>query len=690
MLFGFFSNFTYGANDSPLNTIVVTGTREAKSKAEVSESIESIDYKKIKQISPAHPADVMNRIPGVHINSLGGEGHMSSIRQPITTGGVYLFLEDGIPTRPTGSFNHNGLYEINLPQAERIEVTKGPGSSLYGSDSIGGIINTITKPSPKEKEIEINPEAGSYGWQRMLISGGAPINKNNGFRIDLNLTENEGYPEESGYSKYATTVRLDGLLNASTTYKSILSYSEVNQEDVSSLEEDDFRNDTRKNFYHGDIATRFLEALRVSTEFSYQPDSLRLITFTPFFRNNFLELMPPWMLTYDPNINTAEFQSFGLLTKYRRRLPKIGGEFITGIDLDHSPSTYEEQQIDLTQDGDIYTNFEETGRTNYDFNTHQTSISPYVHFEWQPLIKLRLNAGVRYDYFRVSYNDNLDTSIPESDPGEFTHLRPDSQDISYDHVSPKLGLIYRLHPQQNIYANYRHSFRVPSINQLFRSGSSTNTDDLNPIKADSFEIGLRGQSFSRFNYDVAIYEMRIEDDIVNYIDTISEDRKVINSGKTKHRGIEIGLNTDITPELNFATAWSFTDQKYKDFTAVFGFPPTEINYSGNTIAVAPTPTGQVALSYQPHYLAKTIFELQWEYLGSYFTDETNTAEYPGHDLFNLRASYDVTKDFQIYGRVMNITNELYSTLTRNQVGDPDIDYRPGLPRTFYAGFRAKF
>jgi outer membrane cobalamin receptor len=69
---------------------------------------------------------------------------MTAIRQPITTGGVYLFLEDGLPTRPTGFFNHNGLYEIDIPNSGRVEVTKGPGSALYGSDAIGGIFKMFT------------------------------------------------------------------------------------------------------------------------------------------------------------------------------------------------------------------------------------------------------------------------------------------------------------------------------------------------------------------------------------------------------------------------------------------------------------------------------------------------------------------------------------------------------------------
>ena len=82
----------------------------------------------IRELKASHPADLLGQVPGVWVNVTGsGEGHMTAIRQPLTTNPVYLYLEDGVPTRSTGFFNHNALYEINVPQAERIEVLKGPG-----------------------------------------------------------------------------------------------------------------------------------------------------------------------------------------------------------------------------------------------------------------------------------------------------------------------------------------------------------------------------------------------------------------------------------------------------------------------------------------------------------------------------------------------------------------------------------
>jgi outer membrane receptor protein involved in Fe transport len=112
----------------------------------------------LREVAPAI-LEIMGSARG-RVNVTGGEGHQTAIRQPLTTSPVYLYLEDGIPTRSTGFFNHNGLYEVNLPMAGGIEINKGPGSALYGSDAIGGVVNVLTrKPPPSGVEI-----AGSGLW----------------------------------------------------------------------------------------------------------------------------------------------------------------------------------------------------------------------------------------------------------------------------------------------------------------------------------------------------------------------------------------------------------------------------------------------------------------------------------------------------------------------------------------------
>jgi iron complex outermembrane receptor protein len=674
-------------------TMVVTATREAKARSELAESVGILDKQQIEAISPSHPAELLNRIAGVHINNLGGEGHMTAIRQPITTSGVYLFLEDGVPTRTTGLFNHNGLYEVNIPQAERVEVTKGPGSALYGSDAIGGVINLVTQQSPEQTELQANVEGGSYGWKRGLFSYGAPINDDHGFILNLNVTENDGYRDASDYQRYSVSSRVDGLLSQQTNYKVMAAYTSVDQSGVSDLEEDDYKNNPTKNKYHGDVGSRDVSAFRLTSEFSTALSDDTLLTFTPFYRYNNTEMMPSWMVTYDPNLRAAEFQSFGLLSKYRKNFSR--GEFIAGLDMDHTLSEYTEQQVTVDQVDDIFTGFQESGRTNYNFDATQTSLSPYLHGEWQATESIRLIMGARYDYFYVDYTDKLGADTPEK-VGYKAWYRPDSQNLHFDHLSPKLGAVYSLNKAQQIYTNYRNAFRTPSIGQLFRSGSTVNTTELEPVESDSIELGWRSAITPSLYYDVTLYHMIVKNKIVSYLD--GQDRNTVNAGKTTHQGIEVAVNGQLTDEWGLDFAFTYTQQEYDEFQYIYTcYPPAcdpkineTRNYAGFDVGKAPDTMGQLAVNYSPEYIPGLTVEVEWEHLGQYYTDETNTATYDGHDLVNLRASYWITDDIAVRGRIMNLTDQLYSTYTSNQVGSPAISYRPGMPISYYLGFEARY
>src|SRR5574343_147013 len=177
--------------DTALGEVTVTATREGQLVSETPATIGVIKEKTLREVKPTHPSEIMSQVAGVWFNVTGGEGHQTAIRQPLTTSPVYLYLEDGVPTRSTGFFNHNALYEVNLPMAGGIEINKGPGSALYGSDAIGGVVNVLTRKPPTGPEAEASLEAGSYGWTRAMVTGGSAFG-NHAFRADLNLSHTDG------------------------------------------------------------------------------------------------------------------------------------------------------------------------------------------------------------------------------------------------------------------------------------------------------------------------------------------------------------------------------------------------------------------------------------------------------------------------------------------------------------------
>lgn len=132
----------YAAEDTQtLDEVVVSGSRTAEKLSETPMAIGVVGERALKRDKPKTIGEVINRIPGVSWNDLGNEQHSMGIRQPNSTNAVYQYLEDGIPIRPLGVFNHNSLNEMNLAGSGSVEVVKGAASSLYGSNAVGGAVN---------------------------------------------------------------------------------------------------------------------------------------------------------------------------------------------------------------------------------------------------------------------------------------------------------------------------------------------------------------------------------------------------------------------------------------------------------------------------------------------------------------------------------------------------------------------
>ncbi|MFT4919175.1 MAG: iron complex outermembrane receptor protein, partial [Zhongshania aliphaticivorans] len=156
------------AEHAVLETILVTATRDDQQLADVAASVGVLDQETIEALNPRHASELMNRIPGVNIVQLGsgGEGVAAAIRQPISYNPVYLYLENGVPTRSAGFFNHNALYEVNTALANGVEIIKGPGSALYGSDAMGAVINSLVGQPAKEDRTSLALETGEFDHYR--------------------------------------------------------------------------------------------------------------------------------------------------------------------------------------------------------------------------------------------------------------------------------------------------------------------------------------------------------------------------------------------------------------------------------------------------------------------------------------------------------------------------------------------
>ena len=654
-----------------LQNVIVTATGERQSRKDIAASIGSIGRDEIVRANPGHPSEIMQRVPGVWVSQTAGEGHMTAIRQPLNTEPVYLYLEDGIPTRSTGFFNHNALYEINIPQAESVEILKGPGTALYGSDAIGGVINVTTRSAPNEPTLGVSAEGGSHGFGRVLASIGTDV-ANGGLSLSLNVTRSDGWRDATAYERQSGTLRWDLRLPRNQTLKTVLAVSNVDQAPAGSaaLSEEDYLDDATQNYTP--VSFRQVQAVRLSSEYE-RVNAGSILTVTPYFRYNTMDLLPNWSLSFDPATWETSNYSVGLIAKHRTDFTTMRARLIGGVDLDLSPGERIETRVDATREGKIWTSYT-TAEALYDYDVSFRQAAPFLHGELSPNASLRLTGGLRVDLLDYDYENNLGVVA------EGSHRRAASTSRAFQHVSPKLGATYQFSDALNGFAAYNHAFRVPSENQLFRQGSTSNTLDLEPVKVNSYELGLRGSPASWLEGEVSLYLMNKNDDIVTFTDT-DGIRISTNAGATSHKGVELGLTFQPIRQVRFEGGLTVAKHTYEDWQ-----PSATEDLSGNEMAVAPRESSNLILTLEPDFLSGSFLSLEWIHLGSYWTDPENTSKYDGHELVNLRASVPVTDRITLFSRIINLTDRLYAERVTYNTFRGD-EFAPGIPRSGYVGIR---
>jgi iron complex outermembrane receptor protein len=678
-----------GAKDDVLGTVVVSASREAQRLSEIPASIGVVDEAAVRSVGATHPQQILSQVPGVAVTVTNGEGHTTAIRQPFTTSPLYLFLEDGLPIRATGFFNHNALYEMDLPMAGGIEVTRGPGSALYGSDAIGGIINMLTRVPASTAGFGASLDVGSHGWRRAMLEGDTGAGAWGALRLGANLTHSDGWRHDTAYDRYSVDARWDLTTQSGVRLKTVLALGRIDQDTGanSPLIYDAYRNDPKRNNFP--IAYRKVDALRLSTAIEKEFGN-GLLSLTPYLRDNRMELLASFSLSFDPTVYETSNRSYGALLKWRHDFPDLmRARLIGGIDIDVSPGEREEHRLDVTVSGTgasrVFSDYR-VGPRIYDYEVTFRSYSPYVQAEFSPLEHLRVTAGLRYDALSYDFDNAISSAAVQGAATAFYGQAPNTK-VDYDELSPKVGVTYELSDAMSLYASYNTGFRAPSESQLFRPSVATNATDaaarallalrLKPITATQMEFGWRSQ-FDRWSLDLAAFELTKRDDLVSQRDTATNLSTNVNAGKTKHRGIEAGIGIELTASLRIDSALSYTKHKYVNWVTAAA------DYSGNEMEMAPKVLGNTRLTWQP--LDGMNAQFEWIHIDQYWLEASNSRTFPryeGHDLFNVRANWQVAPSLSVFARVHNLADTRYADSAQISSNTPV--YSPGLPRTYFAG-----
>jgi iron complex outermembrane recepter protein len=667
-----------------LESITVTGTRQAAQLQDTPAAVGMVDARTLQAVNPVHSADVLNRVPGVFINQLGssGQGTSAAIRQPITTNPVYLYLENGVPTRSPAFFNHNALYEVNVAQANGVEITKGPGSALYGSDAIGGVVNVLTDSPITRNSAQYTVELGEFAWRRGQVRGSYK-GDTNALALRLDAMDSQGWRENNDYDRYSGNAIWQshwGDFDVNTVYSSTGIDMHTGG---TGLNYNDYKNHPEKAGNR--IGFRDVSAQRLSSRWQAQSGDA-VYSFTPYWRRNRLDYLATWTLntgrlvnnrldSQDAHINTSGDDSVGLQSQFKWPLAALKrGFLITGMDIDYGQGFTEQTYITRTDtDPGRYWLAYAKQQAIYDYRVNYTSYSPYAHIESDLGHGWRWQAGLRYDAIGYDYDNRLSTVTTSN-----LHNRPADTQLDLSHASPKLGLTYAISEQLNAYAAYRHGFRVPSEGQLFRAGATKNSTQLDAVQADSLELGLRGELHPALSFELSVYEMPKKDDILSQVDPVTGARSNANAGQTDHRGLETGWHLHWADHWQLDLAYAYNEHRFDTWVE------NNQDVSGKVMPNAPRNFTQVALQYAPPWLRGGRLEVEYSHQGRQFINAANSLSYQGYELVNLRASHQLTPDLQVYTQLLNAKDSLYAESV-SSFGS-NVSYTPGKPRTWYAGF----
>jgi outer membrane receptor protein involved in Fe transport len=657
-----------------LDAITISATREERLGNELPEAIDRIGGDLIAASNPAHPSRIANRIPGVWINATEGEGHMTSIRQPLSLLPQYLYLENGIPTRSTGFFNHNALFEVNIPQASSIEVIKGPGTALHGSDAIGGVINVETGSIPSESGGSILGETGSFGFKRALFTVSS-VGDQDGYRLDVNVADSDGWRRGTAYNRQSATLAWRRSLGPASRLHTVATATRVEQHPagIAAISTEDYEADPRTHYTP--ISFRNVSAFRLSSAWSKWAGS-SLFSVTPYFRYSAMDLLPNWALTFDPAIWETSNWSVGAQARWHWFNRSENVRTIVGLDAEISPGKRREIEVEANRVASIFVDYERAGN-QYDYDVTFQQIAPFVHAEWTPVERLRATAGLRFDLAGYDYENHL--GLLESG----RHKRPASQRTTYSQFSPKAGLTYEVAQGLTAVASYRHAFRVPSERQVFRQGSARSSIGLKPVRANNFETGIRWNSLDTFALEVTGYVLVKDNDIVTF-NYEEGSRGSVNTGQTRHQGIESGLTLRPHTLVSGSVAWTIARHSYEAWIT-----DLDQNFSGNEMELAPRHLVHAEVVLRPPGSIEGEMAISWHRVGSYWMNPDNTVRYDGHNLVHLRWNMVLSGRWTVLGRVGNLGDTLYAqrALTNAFRGD---EWAPGLPRNINVALRAQF
>lgn len=667
----------YAQDEVRLPPTVVTGTRVEQPVFDLPMSIDSVEREQIQeQQLQVNVSENLVRVPGAVVQnrhiyaqelqiSLRGFG----ARSQFGVRGIKL-IADGIPASTPDGQGGTGLF--SLSSAQRIEVLRGPFSALYGNHS-GGVIQIFTEDGPARPTLTPSAAFGSYDTSRYGFKFGGDTGGFN-YILDASAFETDGYREHSAASRDHINSKFRWSLDGGSTLTLVANaFDQPNNQDPLGLTAEEVQQDRRQAAPAAlDFNTRrSLDNAQTGLVYE-QPlgenDTLRLLGYAGQRSNEqFLAFPGDTQPTQSGGVSVIDRDFGGLGARWTHRTT---GEtpltVTTGVDYDIAKDV----RTGFTNNNGV------KGELRRDEDNTVDSWGAYVQTEKWLTSKWSVSGGLRYTKVNFESEDRfiIDGVNPD-----------DSGSASHDAWTPVVGVLYRLNPALNLYANAGRSFETPTFIEIaFRpDGSSGLNFELEPSTSNHYEVGLKAFAGADTRINLALFAIDTRNEIVVGESVFPGRATFRNAGDTERRGIELLVDSNLGGGFTTYFAYTYIDAIFADsFTT-----PDGTVESGNQIPAVPRNTlyGELAWRHRPSGFS-TAVEARWH--DKVYVDDLNSEFAPSYTVANVRAGLEQTVGdwrFTEFARVDNVFDKEYIGAVIVNDGNGRF-YAPAPTRNYLVGF----
>ena len=603
--------------------------------------------------------------------------NVSNVVQTNTLGGTQdAFVRRGFGANRDGSIMTNGLRTV-LPRSfnaatERVEVLKGPASTLYGILDPGGLINVVTKRPEKTFGGSLSATTSSFGGGTGQVDVTGPID---GTRLAYRLTgeyQDEDYWRNFGNERSTFIAPSLTWFGDDATVTVLYSHRDYK----TPFDRGTIFDLNTKKAVDVDRKTRFDEPFNVTDGQSdlaqlnaeYRLNSQWTAKFDYSYSQDKYSDNQARVMAYDAktgNLTRRVDATQGSTQRMHSTRADLQGnvdiagfynEILTGV----SYENYDLLRTDMMRCKNVkgfniyhpvYGKLNKcttVSAADSDQTLKQESYSAYAQDALYLTDKWIAVAGMRYQYY-TQY----------AGKGRPFNVNTDSRDEQW---TPKLGLVYKLTPSVSLFANYSQTF-------MPQSSIASYIGDLPPETSNAYELGAKFDLFDGVTANIALFDIHKRN--VLYNESVGGETIAKTAGRVRSQGVEVDLAGSLTENTNIIASYGYTDAKVLE----------DPDYAGKPLPNVPRHTGSLFLTYDIHNaIAGNTLTIGGGGHGVSRRSATNGADYylPGYFVADAFAAYKMKLQYPVtlQVNVKNLFDKTYYTSSiatnnlGNQIGDP--------------------